>query len=181
MSVKRENNNMKNFYVLFLILISNLNVNAQASWNTKFAFILRDENNNAINLDSFKESYKLVNVYGDTVSNNNLIHYLTYDEKTKYFILDIETIGPSFSFALIHKNELMVIYLPFPNPTNMYYAVDFKFRIGEFLFCFDIKDQEKIYFNSNSPYYTIKKINWKRQNKKLKRSSYSNDKTYHST
>jgi len=168
---------MKNFYLLFFILISNLNVNAQASWNTKFAFILRDENTNAINLDSFKESYKLVNLYGDTVSNNNLIHYLTYDVKTKYFILDIETIGPRFSFALIHNNDLMVIYLPFVHE-YIYYAVDFKFRAGDFLFDFDIKDQEKTYFNSNIPHYIIKNINWKKQSKKLKKSSYSVDNTY---
>lgn len=169
---------MKNFYILLLVLISNLNANAQASWNTKVAFILRDENTNTINLDAFKESYKLVNVYGNTVTNDNLIHYLTYDEKTHYFILDIETVGPRFSFGLIHNNELMVIYLlPYTNPEDLYYAVDFKFRSGEFLLDFNVKDQEKIYFNSR-PYYIINKINWKNQSKKLKNSPYSNDETY---
>ena len=169
---------MKRIFILLFFLASNFIIYAQASWNTKFAFVLRNDDNKAINLDSFKESYKLINVYGDTVTNNNLIHYLTYDEKTNYFILDIETVGPMFSFGLIHNNKLMVIYLlPYTNPEDIYYAVDFKFITGAFLFDFNVKDQEKIYFNSR-PYYIINKINWKNQSKKLKKSRYSNDETY---
>lgn len=169
---------MKKIIVLLLILVSNLNANAQASWNTQVAFILRDENKKAIGPDAFRESYKLINVYGDTVPDNRLSQYLYYDEKTGYFVLDIETIGPRFSFALLHNNELMVVYLPFVNPTDIYYAVDFEFRAGKFLFNFDIKDKEKIYFNSNMPHYIVGKINWKKQSEKLKKSSYSDDNTY---
>ncbi len=169
---------MKTITVLLLILVNNLNANAQASWNTKVAFILKDENKKAIDPDAFRESYKLINVFGDTVPDNRLSQYLSYDEKTGYFVLDIETIGPRFSFALVHNNELMVIYLPFLNPTDIYYAADFKFRAGTFLFDFDIKGKEKIYFNSNMPYYIIEKINWKKQSEKLKKSSYSDDNTY---
>lgn len=168
---------MKYFYALLIITICNLHANAQASWNTKMAFILRDENNHAITLDSFKQSYKLLNVYGDTVSNDQLMQYLSYDEKTNYFIVDIETIGPRFSFALIHNNEQMVIYLPFARK-DFYYAVDFKFRTGKFLFDFEIEDQEKMNINSKVPYYIIEKINWKEQSKKWKKSTYANDETY---
>ena len=169
---------LKRFILLLLITISPFSCFSQASWNTKFAFILRDENNSPINLDSFKESYIMINIYGDTVANKNLSQYLTYDEKTNYFIVDITTIGPRFSFALIHNNQLMVIYLPFNNPDDIYYAVDFKFRTGEYLFKFDIKNHNKIYFNSNMPHYIIDKINWKKQSKRFKRSHYSNDITY---
>ena len=169
---------MKRIFILLFFLVSNFIVYSQASWNTKFAFILRDENNNPINLESFKESYKLINVYGDSVANNNLINYLRYDEKTNYFILDIETIGPAFSFALIHNDELMVIDLPFPNPEDIYYAVDFQFRTGEYLFNFDVKNRNIIYFNINFPHYIIDKINWKKQHKQFKKSRYSNDVTY---
>jgi hypothetical protein len=164
-------------FILTLFFASNYIVFAQTTWNTQFAFILQDENNEAVNLDKFKESYKLINVYGDTVSNDNLIHYLRYDEKTNYFILDITTIGPRFSFALIHNNDLMVIYLPFIHEYK-YYATDFKFRPGRYLFGFDIKDKEKIYFNSNMPHFIIGKINLRKQSKKLSTSSYADDETY---
>ena len=168
---------MKRIFILLFFIVSNFIVYSQASWNTKFAFILRDENNNPINLESFKESYKLINVYGDSVQNNNLTHFLRYDEKSNFFLLDIETIGPRFSFALWHNNNIMIIYLPFVHDYN-YFAVDIEFRAGKFLFYFDIKNKEKIYFNSNIPHYVIKKINWKNQTKKLKESNSSNDETY---
>ena len=169
---------MKNIFILLIILFSTQHLNAQATWNTKLAFLLRDENAKPINLDRFKESYILINVYGDAVPNEKLSQYLTYDEKSNYFILDIETIGPRFSFALSHNNELMVIYLPFVNPTNTYYAVAFDFKKGKFLFDFDIKNRERIYFESNMPHYIVKRINWKKQRAELNRSAYSTDKTY---
>lgn len=71
----------------------------------------------------------------------------------------------------------MVIYLPFVN-NDFYYAIDFKFRTGKFLFDFEMEDQEKMNINSNVPYYIIEKINWKEQGKKWKKSTYANDDTY---
>jgi hypothetical protein len=168
---------LKGFILLLFIANSTFNCFSQASWSTEFAFILRDENNEVLNLNHFKESYKLINVYGDTVSNKNLINYLRFDEKTNYFIVDITTIGPIFSFALAHNNQIMAIYLPFNHEDN-YYAIDFKFRKGEFLLDFDITNREKIYFNSNMPHFIIEKINWNKQAKKFKKSSYSD---YNST
>jgi len=168
---------MKRFILLLFITINTFSCFSQASWSTEFAFILRDENNEVINLNEFKESYKLINVYGDTVSNQDLIHCLSFDEKTNYFILDITTIGPRFSFALLHNNQLMAIYLPFVHEYN-YYATDIEFRTGKFLFDFDVENKEKIFFNSNMPHYIIAKINWKKQAKKLKKCSYKNDNTY---
>lgn len=164
--------------VLFLfITINTFSCFSQASWSTEFSFILRDENGRVLNLNEFKESYKLINVFGDTVSNEDLIHSLSFDEKTNYFILDITTIGPRFSFGLLHNNKLMVIYLPFVHENN-YYATDIEFRTGKFLFDFDVENKEKIFFNSNIPHYIIEKINWRKQSKKLKKSTYSDDNTY---
>ncbi|MFT4662722.1 MAG: hypothetical protein ACI8XB_003015 [Patiriisocius sp.] len=168
---------MKKLILLLFLLISNLQVEAQASYDTQIAFILRDENNEKINLERFKEEYKFADVYGKTIPNKDLKYYFDYDEETNYFILNITTIGPRFSFALIHNNDLMVIYLPFVHEYN-YYAVDVKFRAGKFLFDFDITDKEKIYLNSNMPYYLIDNINWRKQSKNLINSRYSDDKTY---
>ena len=71
----------------------------------------------------------------------------------------------------------MIIYLPFDFEYN-YYAVDFKFRPGKYLFDFDIKTREKIYLDSNTPFWVIKKIRWKKRKKKLEKSIYANDNTY---
>lgn len=145
---------------------------SQASWSTEFAFILRDENNKALDLQGFKASYQLINVFGDTVSNEDLVHYIRFDEKTNYFILDITTIAPIFSFAIAYNDELMAIYLPFDHE-HKYYAVDIPFRKGKFLFDFKIMHKEKIYFNGNIPHYIIKTVNWKKQAKRYIKSSYS--------
>jgi hypothetical protein len=168
---------MKRILILLFFFASNFIVYAQASWNTKFAFILRNDDNEAIKFDEFKESYKLIDVSGRIISNDQLTACLTFDENTNYFILDIETIGPRFSFALLHNNNIMIIYLPFVHE-KIYFAVDIEFRTGKFLFDFDIKNKENIYFKSNIPHYVINKINWKNQSKKLKESTYSNDETY---
>ena len=168
---------MKNLIILLFLLISNLQVEAQASYDTQIAFILRDENNEKINLERFKEEYKFVDVYGRTIPNKNLEHYLDYDEESTYFILNITTIGPRFSFALHHNNSSITIYLPFNHEFN-YYALDFKFRPGRYLFDFSTIDREKVYLNSNMPYYLIDNINWRKQRKSLINSGYADDKTY---
>jgi len=170
---------LKNLIILIFLLISNLQVEAQASYDTQIAFILRDENNEKINLERFKEEYKFADVYGRTIPNEDLKHYFDYDEETNYFILNITTIGPRFSFALYHNNSSMTIYLPFNNKNNYnYYALDFKFRPGRSLFDFSTKDREKVYLNSNMPYYLIDNINWRKQRKKLMNSNYADDETY---
>jgi len=168
---------MKNTIVILVLLASNLLVKAQASYDTRIAFILQDEYGKSINFKQFKEEYQLADVYGSIVAEENLKHYIEYDEKTNYFVLNITTIGPRFSFALYHRNRSMVIYLPFKHNHN-YYALNFKFKPGKYLFDFSIENKEKIYFNSNMPHYIIKKVNWRKQNKKLKSSSYAGNKTY---
>ncbi|WP_296312075.1 hypothetical protein [Winogradskyella sp. UBA3174] len=155
---------MKNLIILLFLLISNIHVEAQASYDTQIAFILRDGNNEKINLERFKKEYKFADVFGKTISNEDLKHYFYYDEETNYFILNITTIGPRFSFALYHNDSSMIIYLPFNHKQN-YYALDFKFRPERYLFDFSTKNKEKLYLNSNMPYYLIDNINWKKQKK----------------
>jgi hypothetical protein len=169
---------MKKLFPFLVALVTALNLHAQASWNAKCAFILRDEHDQPVNPELFRESYTLINIFGDTVPETRLDQYLTYDEKTHYFVADIETIGHRFSFCLLHNNEAMIIYLPFINPTDIYYAVDFTFKKGSFLFDFELKNEEKIYVKSNVPYYIIEKIHWGKQSRKLKQSDYAADQTY---
>lgn len=73
----------------------------------------------------------------------------------------------------------MIIYLPFNHEQN-YYALDFKFRSGRYLFDSSTRNKEKLYLNLNMPYYLIHNINWKKQRKKLLKSKYAVDKTYNS-
>ncbi len=89
------------------------------------------------------------------------------------------TIGPRFSFALLHNQELMVIYLPFSSSRHLY-AANIQFRKGQYLFDFDVSDKGTKYIDGNIPYYVIDKINWRKQSRRLKNSSYSGDKTYDS-
>ena len=120
---------MKNSIILLFLLVSNLQVDGQASYDTQIAFILRVENNKKINLERFKTEFKFADVYGRTIPNEDLKHYFEYDKKTNYFILNITSVGPRFSFALYHNNNSMIIYLPFNHEHN-YYALDFKFKQG---------------------------------------------------
>ncbi len=143
------------------------------------AFTLRDENNESIDLSEFEKCFLLLNVFGDTVKNEDLSHYLQFDTETNYFILNLTTIGPRFSFALLHNQELMVIYLPF-FPSRHIYAIDIPFRKGQYLFDFDVSGKETKYIDGNIPYYVIDKINWRKQARRLKNSSYSGDQTYDS-
>jgi hypothetical protein len=158
---------MRNWFIVLLIFF-HIQSYTQASWDTHFAFILRDENHQPIHLDDFKDSYKIINVFGDTLSNDALDQCLDYDEKNHYFILRLITIGPRFSFDLHHNDEIMSIYLPFKNENKKYYAVDFNFTPGTYLFDFEIKHQKTIYFNNNIPFYLIERINWKKQSKHFK-------------
>lgn len=143
------------------------------------AFTLRDENNEPIGLSEFEKYFLLINVFGDTVKNEDLSHYLHFDTETNYFILKLTTIGPRFSFALLHNQEVMVIYLPFL-PSRHTYATDIQFRKGKYLFDFDVSCKETKYIDGNIPFYVIDKINWRKQSRRLKNSSYSDDKTYDS-
>lgn len=167
--------------IILLLLLANTTFNSlsQASWSTRMAFTLRDENNESIDLREFEKCFLLINVFGDTVRSEDLNQYLKFDSINKYFILNITTIGPRFSFALVHNQELMVIYLPF-FPSSHIYAVDIKFRKGQYLFDFDVSDKETKYIDGNIPYSVIDKINWRKQSRRLKNSSYSGDQTYDS-
>jgi hypothetical protein len=141
---------------------------------------LRNQNNEKINLEKFKEEYKIANVWGRIIPNKDLMHLLSYDEKTGYFILTITTISPRFSFALYHKDSCMAIYLPFISARRIdkYYAIDIKYRNGTYLLDLSIKNKERLYLGSNLPYNIIDDINWKKQSKKFVRSNYKNDNTY---
>ncbi len=141
---------------------------------------MRDDNNEKINLERFTDEYQLSDVFGRIVPTDELIHYLFYDEETGYFVLDLTTIGPRFSFALYHKKSCMAIYLPFVRDRSVrdYYAVDIKFKEGVYLFDFEIKNKEKLFFKSNMPCYVVDNINWKKQSRKFSKSEYKNDKTY---
>ncbi|MCB0705525.1 MAG: hypothetical protein KDC34_09460 [Saprospiraceae bacterium] len=167
---------MKKLIFLILLLFVNARIIAQPSYDTRIAFVLRDENNEKINLERFMEEYKLADVMARVIPTEELKDYLSYNEKYGYFLLDIETIGPRFSFALYHDNSWMVVYVPFNNLDC--YAVDFDFRQGTFLFDFDIEDKEKIFMNSNLPYYVIDRIRWKKQRKRWLKSEYATDDTY---
>ena len=168
---------MKNLIILVFLLIISFKVEAQASYQTNIAFTLRDDKNEKIDLERFKEEYKIKDVMGDIISLKNLESHLSYNDETGYFILRIVSIGPRFSFALLHKNHSMIVYLPFKHKYN-YYALDLKFKHGRYLFDFSIEDKEKIYLNSNMPYYLIDKIKWRKQRKSLIKSTYDGDETY---
>lgn len=163
---------MKNLVILLVVLACSVQVQAQASWSTRFSFILYNEINEKIDLKTFCEEYQLADVMGRIIPEKELKHHLTYDDETGYFILDITTIGPRFSFALYHNNTCMAIYLPFEH-TNVYYAAEFKFRKGKYLFDFNIEDKEKLYLKSNMPSYKIEKINWRKQQSHFEKSDYS--------
>ncbi len=170
---------MKKIILLLLLANTTFNSLSQASWSTRMAFTLRDENNESIDLSEFEKCFLLINVFGDTVKNEDLSHYLQFDAETNYFTLNLTTIGPRFSFALLHNQELMVIYLPFSSSRHLY-ATDIQFRKGQYLFDFDVTVKETKYIDGNIPYYVIDKINWRKQSRRLKNSSYSGDKTYDS-
>lgn len=171
---------MKGFIIMSLIFINSTIVFGQMSYNTQIAFILRDSTGNKVDLIQFKRDYLLLNAYGDTVSNEDLFHYLQHDEKSGYFFLNIITTGPRFSFALINDNKRMIIYLPFTiKPIHDSYALDFKFNAGKFLFDFKTRSKEILDSKyADLPLYLIEEINWKKQSKKFEKSSYSNDQTY---
>lgn len=151
------------------------------SYNTQIAFILRDSTGNKVDMNQFKRDYLLLNAYGDTVSKEDLFRYLQHDEKSGYFFLNIITSGPRFSFALIYDNKSMIIYLPFTvKTTHDCYALDFKFNAGKFLFDFKTRNKEMLDSKyADLPLFVIEEINWKKQSRKLEKSTYSNDQTYY--
>ena len=163
------------FVILFLCLPSWLL--AQASWSTFIAFKLLNEKKEVVDGVEFKQAYTLVDVHGREVPVAELDHFIQYNEKSNYLLLNITTIGPRFSFAIRHKQKKMVIYLPFRH-NNWYYALDLPFREGLYLLDFDVKGREKIYLNSNLPYYRISTINWKQQAKRFRKSAYAQNQTY---
>ena len=168
---------LKKLCSLSFVLALYFSTFAQASWHTRLAFTLQNEDGAPIDLAQFQEYYLLLNVSGDTLSKEQLLSYLTYDEESHYFILNIESIGPRFSFSIIQNDPLMAIYLPFVHD-DTYYAIDLKFNPGQYLLDFDKKGKEKIFLNSNIPFLVIEKINWRKQRKRLLKSNYSSDQTY---
>lgn len=163
--------------LLLLYLILPFGLLAQASWSTNIAFKLFDAEKKLVDWAHFKGDYILVDVQGLVVPNDKLDQFMHYDEKSNYFILEINTIGPRFSFAIRHKQKQMVIYLPFKNNFS-YYALDLELKEGQYLLDFDKDGKEKIYLNSNMPYYRIEHIQWKKQKKRFQQSVYVQDKTY---
>lgn len=158
--------------LFFLLIINTIQIKAQPSYNTSIAFTLRDENNEKIDMERFMEEYKIAGALGSIIPNRGLKNSLTYDEKTEYFIFHIYTVPLRFSFALYHDNNIMAMYLPIR--LNHHYALDFKFRKGNYLFDFEVKNKEKLYLDSNIPYYIIDRINWKKQCRKLLKGEYEN-------
>jgi len=168
---------MKNLIILLFLLFSYSQSKAQASWNTRFAFVLYNEENEKIDFNEFIAEYKIADVMGSIVPQELLKDRLTYDEKSGCFILDIETIGPRFSFALYHNNTFMAIYFPF-NHEDIYYVVDLKFRSGTFLFDFNTENKEKLLLNGSIPYYKIDNINWRKQQRNFVKSNYASNIIY---
>jgi hypothetical protein len=163
---------MNKLLIITTLLLVCFSVRGQASYDTQFAFILYDENNEVVTLEKFNEEYKIADVMGRIIPKEELHHHLTYIKETGYFDLSINTIGPRFSFALYHNNMCLAIYFPFKH-NNIYFAMDLKFRSGTYLFDFNTEGKEKLIIRSNIPYYRVEKLNWKKRHKALINSNYN--------
>lgn len=150
---------------------------AQPSYSTSIAFRLIDENKEFVDMEKFKEEYKIANVYGDFVDYKYFENYIHYNPKNHYFYLYINTIGPRYSFALYHANNIMTMFIPFNRDSKLQkkYALDIKVIEGDFLLEFKTKEKNKIIVSSYMQYYRIENINWEKQKRKFLKSVYLGD------
>ncbi|AWI26843.1 hypothetical protein [Flavobacterium pallidum] len=161
--------------IIVLTTISFQNVNAQASYSVVLAFQLLDENGERVDFETFCKEYEIANTFGnnikvcDETANQS---FVTFDKKTNYFVLEIHTIGPRFSFALYHNNKVMTIFIPFTAQGTQNALRFLQFDEGDYVVDL-IRTKETIKFDRYvAPIQVVKENNWIKQRHKFLMSEY---------
>ena len=169
---------MNIFRITFIIVLTTIafeNVNAQASYLTVLAFQLLDENGKRVDYETFCKEYEIANTFGnkikvcDETANQS---FVTFDKNTNYFVLEIHTIGPRFSFALYHNNKIMTVFIPFTAQGTQNALQFLQFDEGDYVVDL-IRTKETIKFDRYvAPIQVVKENIWIKQQQKFLTSVY---------
>lgn len=169
---------MKIIRITLLIILTTIateNSIAQASYSTVLAFQLLDENCKRVNYETFCKEYEIANTFGNNIKicdETANQYFVTFDEKTQYFVLDIQTIGPRFSFALYHNKKIMTVFIPFSASGSQNALESLQFNEGDYIVDL-ISTKDTIKFDRYvAPIQMVKKNNWKKQKHKFLTSEY---------
>lgn len=163
------------FFIIGFIAFS------QASWSTSFAFRLFNDKGEIVDKETFKENYRIADVFGNIVDvDNERYSFLGYNKDSNYYTVSLTTIGHAFSFAIYKEDKIMTIHIPFAKSDTPQYAIArLKFKDGDYLMNFNCRKTKKVYLYGQREYLEVQKVNWRKQSKQfLKSEWHGREKTY---